>query len=80
MLRAGGALSGTVRRYTPPDEMVERLSRFLDSHTWGKMGKGVQLMQNIPVTQAQLHSVDGPGQRARQGSSSLPQRAVPCDS
>ncbi|KAJ1486046.1 hypothetical protein T484DRAFT_1791077 [Baffinella frigidus] len=45
--------------------MVERLSRFLDSHTWGKMGKGVQLQSNIPVSQAQLHGVDGPGQQQR---------------
>eukprot|EP00286_Rhodomonas_abbreviata_P010586 CAMPEP_0181337434 /NCGR_PEP_ID=MMETSP1101-20121128/28011_1 /TAXON_ID=46948 /ORGANISM="Rhodomonas abbreviata, Strain Caron Lab Isolate" /LENGTH=396 /DNA_ID=CAMNT_0023447917 /DNA_START=12 /DNA_END=1199 /DNA_ORIENTATION=+ len=58
-----GALLERMTGYLPPEEMLERLTRFLDSHSWGKMGKRVVTTQPvIPVSQAQLHGVEGPGQ------------------
>eukprot|EP00961_Rhodomonas_salina_P083780 1125780-Rhodomonas_salina.5 len=33
-----GALLERFNGYLAPEEMLERLTRFLDSHTWGKMG------------------------------------------
>jgi len=35
-----GALLERIPGYLSPDDMLERLTRFLDSHTWGKMGGG----------------------------------------
>eukprot|EP00960_Hanusia_phi_P016185 477276-Hanusia_phi.AAC.1 len=34
-----GALLERIEEYIAPKDLVERLSRFLDSHQWGKMGK-----------------------------------------
>mmetsp|Transcript_11320 Transcript_11320/g.31593 ORF Transcript_11320/g.31593 Transcript_11320/m.31593 type:complete len:245 (-) Transcript_11320:244-978(-) len=40
--------------------MVERLTRFLDSHEWGTMGKALPTVAPLPFDPAEFHGLDGP--------------------
>jgi len=66
-----GALLDRIEGYTTPEDMVERLTRFLDSHTWGKMGKAMPTQVAMGMSQAQYHAVDGPGGADKRSRMSL---------
>lgn len=66
-----GALLERISGYLSPDDMLERLTRFLDSHTWGKMGKQVSTAKSYGVSQAQYHAIDGPGGADKRSRMSL---------
>ena len=55
-----GGLLERIEQYQSAEQMVERLTRFMDSHQWGKMGKTVIPTQsNFHMPQRQLHSMAG---------------------
>eukprot|EP00285_Hemiselmis_virescens_P017208 CAMPEP_0173387314 /NCGR_PEP_ID=MMETSP1356-20130122/9829_1 /TAXON_ID=77927 ORGANISM="Hemiselmis virescens, Strain PCC157" /NCGR_SAMPLE_ID=MMETSP1356 /ASSEMBLY_ACC=CAM_ASM_000847 /LENGTH=564 /DNA_ID=CAMNT_0014343877 /DNA_START=277 /DNA_END=1971 /DNA_ORIENTATION=+ len=67
-----GAMLDRIVGYTTPEDMIERLTRFLDSHTWGKMGKALPAQPvAMGISQAQYHSIDGPGGADKRSRMSL---------
>jgi hypothetical protein len=58
-----GGLLERIEEYQSAEQMVERLTRFIDGHQWGKMGKAIVPTQGIfTMPQQQLHSMSGMAQ------------------
>ncbi|EKX33807.1 hypothetical protein GUITHDRAFT_90646 [Guillardia theta CCMP2712] len=68
-----GALLERIEEYIAPKDLVERLSRFLDSHQWGKMGKALQVASSsaLSAPQPSIPSVKGPGNMETKSRMSL---------
>jgi hypothetical protein len=52
-----GGLLERIEEYQTAEQMVERLTRFIDSHQWGKMGMSrVHVLPSSSIAHARAHS------------------------